>query len=162
VTVGELSAASESVATHEAVIVVMGAGRFAVELPAVAEVGRVPALTRLPGAPDWLAGVANWRGRLLPVLDLRGFFGSDRAPLGSTARLVVISADGVTAALAVDAVEGTGGFDAIDELPTALAGAGAELLAGQFPTDRGPVAVLDPDAVLRLRDELPGRRRATR
>ena len=157
---GELAAASESVATREAVIVVMGAGRFAVELPAVAEVGRVPALTRLPGAPEWLVGVANWRGRLLPVLDLRGFFGSEPGSLGPTARLVVVAADGVTAALAVDAVEGTGGFDAVAELPAALAGAGAELLTGQIPNDRGPVALLDPTAVLRLRDSLPGRRRA--
>ena len=144
---------------REAVIVAMGDGRFALELPAVAEVGRVPALTRLPGAPAWLAGVANWRGRLLPVLDVRGLFGAAQGPLGPTARLVVLTVDGVTAALAVDAVEGTSSLPAVDELPAALAGPGAELLAGQVPDARGPIAVLNPDAVLRLRDGLPGRRR---
>lgn len=158
-TVGELSAAPESVAAREAVIVAMGAGRFAVELPAVAEVGRVPELTRLPGAPDWLAGVANWRGRLLPVLDLRGLFGAARSALGPAARLVVVTADGVTAALAVDAVEGTSAFDAVEELPATLAGPAADLLVGQVPDGRGPIALLDPCAVLRLRDQLPGRRR---
>src|SRR4051812_6097795 len=53
---------------NETVVIRLGDGRFAAELDAVAEVGRVPAVTRIPGAPAWLAGVANWRGRLLPVL----------------------------------------------------------------------------------------------
>ena len=46
----------------------------------VAEVASVPGVTRVPGAPAWLAGVANWRGRMLPVLDLRPLLGADRGP----------------------------------------------------------------------------------
>ena len=41
----------------------------------VAEVTALPPVTRLPGAPAWLAGVANWRGRMLPVLDIRTLVG---------------------------------------------------------------------------------------
>jgi len=144
----------------EAVVVRLGSGRFAVALDSVAEVGRVPAVTRIPGGPDWLAGVANWRGRLMPVLDLRGLLGSDRTAFTSSARLVVVVDDGVSAGLVVDAVEGTGSLGAqVDEFPAAFAGPGAELLAGQVPRDDGPVAVLDPAAVLRLRESLPRARR---
>ncbi|MBV9098630.1 MAG: purine-binding chemotaxis protein CheW [Frankiaceae bacterium] len=144
----------------EAVVVRLGAGRFAVALDSVAEVGRVPAVTRIPGGPDWLAGVANWRGRLMPVLDLRGLLGADRTPFASSARLVVLVDDGVSAGLVVEAVEGTGSLGAeIDEFPAAFAGPGAELLHGQVPRDDGPVAVLDPAAVLRLRESLPRARR---
>ena len=42
----------------------------------VAEVTASRRVTRLPGAPPWLAGVANWRGRMLPVLDLRPLLGA--------------------------------------------------------------------------------------
>jgi chemotaxis signal transduction protein len=145
----------------EAVVVRLGAGRFAVDLGSVAEVGRVPALTRIPGAPDWLAGVANWRGRLLPVLDLRPMLGAERAALSRAARLVVLADGGLCAGLLVDAVEGTGALGLqVDDFPAALAGPGASLLRGQVPRADGPVAVLDPTAILRLRDTLPRARRS--
>jgi chemotaxis signal transduction protein len=162
--VTELAATAADAAADcgEAVVVRLGAGRFAVSLESVAEVGRVPAVTRIPGGPDWLAGVANWRGRLLPVLDLREMLGAERTPLTSSARIVVLLDDGITAGLVVDVVEGTGalGVD-IDDFPAALAGPGAALLRGQAPRDDGPVAVIDVTAVLRLRESLPrGRRTA--
>lgn len=148
-------------ADNEAVVIRLGEGRFAAELDAVAEVGRVPAITRIPGAPGWLAGVANWRGRLLPVLDLRSLLGASDAQLGSSARLVVLSVDGVSAGIVVDSVEGTGSLDAaVEEFPAALADRGSFLLSGQVPAQDGPIAVLDTRAVLRLREQLPRARRA--
>ena len=158
----ELAAAVEAgSAADEAVVVRLGSGRFAAELSAVAEVGRVPTLTRIPGAPEWLRGVANWRGRLLPVLDLRTLLGAQATPLGPSARLVVLALDGVSAGVLVDAVEGTGALDGgVEEFPAALADRGSLLLAGQVPAEDGPVAVLDTRAVLRLREELPRARRS--
>lgn len=145
----------------EAVVVRLGSGRFAIDLASVAEVGRVPVVTRIPGAPDWLAGAANWRGRLLPVLDLRGLLGAERAPAGTSARLVVIVDGGISAGMLVDGVEGTGLLGAaIEEFPATLAGPGAALLSGQVPREDGPVAVLDPSAILRLREALPRTRRS--
>ena len=145
----------------EAVVVRLGAGRFAADLDAVAEVGRLPAVTRVPGAPAWLAGVANWRGRLLPVLDLRTLLGAESGPMGGSARLVVLTADAVTAGIIVDAVEGTGALGgAIEEFPAALADDGSSLLSGQVPAEDGPIAVLDIRAVLRLREQLPRARRS--
>jgi chemotaxis signal transduction protein len=145
----------------EAVVVRLGSGWFAVSLESVAEVGRVPAVTRIPGGPDWLAGVANWRGRLMPVLDLRAMLDAERTELRSSARLLVLVDDGISAGLLVDAVEGTGSLGrGIDDFPAALAGPGASLLRGQVPRDDGPVAVIDPAAVLRLRETLPRARRS--
>ena len=56
----------------ELVLVRLGGCRYALPMASVAEVGRPPGLTRVPGLPSWVAGVANWRGRVLAVLDLRG------------------------------------------------------------------------------------------
>lgn len=147
-------------AATDAVVVRLGTGRYAAELPFVAEVGRVPTITRIPGVPMWLAGVANWRGRLLPVLDLRALLGADPGVLGARARLLVLSVDGVTAGVVVDAVEGTTSLGVVDDVPAAVGGRGRDLLAGQVPRDDGPIAVLDVAAVLRLRDELPRGRRS--
>ena len=153
--------ADDAAADSDAVVVRLGAGRFAVSLGSVAEVGRVPAVTRVPGTPGWVAGVANWRGRILPILDLRTLLGATEAPLGATARLLVLAVEGVTVGLLVEAVEGTAVVAASAEpFPATLAGSTAGLLAGQLPHPEGPVAVLDVDAVLRMRESLPRGRRS--
>jgi len=151
----------DAVVDSDAVVVRLGSGRFAVSLGSVEEVGRVPAVTRVPGTPGWVAGVANWRGRILPILDLRSLLGAAEVPLGGDARLLVLSADGVSAGFLVEAVEGTAVVAASAEpFPPSLSGSAAGLLAGQLPHPDGPVAVVDVDAVLRLRESLPRGRRS--
>ena len=143
-------------AAADAVVFRLGDGRFAVALGEVAEVGNVPSITRVPGVPGWLAGVANWRGRILPVLELRTLLGADAGHIGSTARLVVLTSDVATAGVLVDAVEGAASLGAADTaLPPPVAGLGTGLIRGQVVRDDGPVALVDVDAVMRLRDALP-------
>jgi chemotaxis signal transduction protein len=143
-------------AMADAVVVRIGGGRYALGLAQVAEVGKVPPLTRVPGVPAWLDGVANWRGRILPVLDLRPLLGADVTGLGPAARLVVLTTDAVTAGVLVDAVEGTAAVGGTGvPVPALLPGAGAELVHSQVPLDDGPLAVLDVGAVMRLRERLP-------
>src|SRR5450432_848862 len=84
----------------------LGGARYAVGMSAVAEVGRLPKLTRVPGTPIWLAGVANWRGRILAVLDVRPLMGAPITPTGSLGRLVVLTQDNVTVGLLTEGVQG--------------------------------------------------------
>lgn len=49
--------------------------RLVAPMAEVAEILSVPISTRLPGVKSWVRGVANVRGRLLPLLDLEAFFG---------------------------------------------------------------------------------------
>ena len=84
----------------------LGSSRYAVAMADVAEVASVPQVTRVPGAPAWLAGVANWRGRMLPVLDLRALLGADAVPLASSARLVVLASDDDVAGVVAEADHG--------------------------------------------------------
>jgi chemotaxis signal transduction protein len=97
----------------------------------------------------------------LPILDLRTLLGAVEAPLGNHARLLVLSAEGVSVGMLVETVEGTAVVGAsVEPFPATLSGSGAQLLAGQLPHADGPVAVLDVDAVLRMRESLPRGRRS--
>ncbi|MBX7219523.1 MAG: chemotaxis protein CheW [Blastocatellia bacterium] len=51
--------------------------RFAVPMTGIAEIGLVPPVTMLPGAPQWLRGVANLRGDIVSVVDLQVFMGGE-------------------------------------------------------------------------------------
>lgn len=147
-------------AATDAIVVRLGSGRFAVDLNSVAEVGRAPHVTRVPGLPAWLAGVANWRGRILPVLDVRTLLGADAVPLDSRGRLLVLTQGNHVVGMLVDAVDGTTMLGAdVAAFPPASGPAGANLLSGQVPRDDGPIAVVDVAAVLRLRESLPRGRR---
>jgi twitching motility protein PilI len=71
------------------------------------EVLGLPAgLTRVPGAKPWLKGLANVRGQLLPVIDLRQFLGSGLTPTTRNTRIVVVNHREVPAGLMVDEVLG--------------------------------------------------------
>ncbi|OGR44331.1 MAG: hypothetical protein A2X35_02585 [Elusimicrobia bacterium GWA2_61_42] len=79
---------------------------YAVELALVREVCSGREITRIPGAPRFMAGVANIRGQILPVADLGLFFGIGAEPAGP--REIVI--------LRARAPEGTGTAGEIREL----------------------------------------------
>lgn len=144
----------------ETIVVRLGRGRFATDLASVAEVGRVPVITRIPGVPTWLAGAANWRGRILPILDLRTLLGAPTTGSNRSSRLLVLTERGTVVGVLVDAVEGTMTLDTdIAPVPTGVP-AEAALLRGQVARDDGPVALLDVDAVMRLRERLPRGRRS--
>lgn len=53
----------------------LGGYHFVAPMGEVAEILAQPPATRLPGVQPWVRGVANVRGRLLPLIDLESFFG---------------------------------------------------------------------------------------
>ncbi|MGH8217854.1 MAG: chemotaxis protein CheW [Steroidobacteraceae bacterium] len=65
-----------------------------------------PALTRVPGAKSWIRGLANVRGQLLPIIDLRQFIGSGVAPATRNTRVLVVNHREIPAGLLVDEVLG--------------------------------------------------------
>jgi chemotaxis signal transduction protein len=145
----------------EAIVVRLGRGRFAADLASIAEVGRVPDVTRIPGVPSWLGGVANWRGHILAIVDLRALLGAATTESSRSSRLLVLTERGTLLGVLVDAVEGTMTLDPdIASVPTGVPAEAAGLLRGQVARPDGPVAVLDVDAVMRLREQLPRGRRS--
>ena len=64
-------------------------------------------LTRVPGAKSWILGLANVRGQLLPVIDLRQYPGQRRRRRPrATTRVVVVNHRDIPAGLLVDEVLG--------------------------------------------------------
>jgi twitching motility protein PilI len=85
----------------------MGGETFLVAREETREVlGYPAAVTRIPGAKSWVKGLANVRGQLLPMLDLRQFLGSGATASGRNTRVVVVNHRDIPAGLMVDEVLG--------------------------------------------------------
>ena len=85
----------------------MGGETFLVAREETREVLGYPAvITRIPGAKSWVKGLANVRGQLLPMLDLRQFLGSGATTPGRNTRVVVVNHREIPAGLIVDEVLG--------------------------------------------------------
>ena len=72
----------------------------------VNEILTMPAMTAIPGTKTWLMGVANVRGNLVAVVDLRGFLEGSRTPIGDRSRILVARQPGGAVGLLVDEVLG--------------------------------------------------------
>jgi len=64
---------------------------FAVPMAPVQEIIRVPEVARLPLAPPALDGLANLRGRVLPIVNLRRLFNTEQRPHDDATRALVIN-----------------------------------------------------------------------
>ncbi len=85
----------------------LGAENFVAARTDIREVMPLPEqLTRVPGAKPWLRGVANLRGQLLTVVDLRAFLGSGGPPPDRRGRVLVLASREVPTGLIVDEVFG--------------------------------------------------------
>jgi twitching motility protein PilI len=85
----------------------MGGETFLVAREETREVlGYPAAVTRIPGAKSWVRGLANVRGALMPMLDLRQFLGSGATASGRNTRIIVVNHRDIPAGLMVDEVLG--------------------------------------------------------
>ncbi|KKC33298.1 chemotaxis protein CheW [Devosia psychrophila] len=66
---------------------------FAVEAGSVREILDLVPITEVPNAPEFVAGLINVRGRVVPLADLRVMFGMDRPEPNQDTRIVVMEID---------------------------------------------------------------------
>ena len=68
----------------------IGRETFGLPISIVREIVRVPDITAVPNAPDYIEGVINLRGRIIPVVDLRKRFGEKSFEANKKNRIVVV------------------------------------------------------------------------
>ncbi|OLU34838.1 chemotaxis protein CheW [Pseudomonas sp. PA15(2017)] len=126
----------------------MGERFFVAPMGEVGEVLHEPRHTLLPGVKSWVKGVANVRGRLLPVMDLCGFFGGELSPLRKQRRVLVVDHHDIFAGLTVDEVFGMQHFavDTFSERLPALEASIAPFIHGVFQREQ-PWLVFSPHAL---------------
>jgi len=72
----------------------------------VIEILTYPDMSRVPGAKNWVLGIANIRGNLLPIMDLNGYLFGKHINVNKKSRVLVLNHQGVFSGLLVDEVMG--------------------------------------------------------
>ncbi|HKV04955.1 MAG TPA: chemotaxis protein CheW [Candidatus Acidoferrales bacterium] len=71
----------------------IGRETFGVPIAMVREIVRVPEITAMPNAPEYIEGVINLRGRIIPIVDLRKRFGEIVEERSKKSRIVVVEVE---------------------------------------------------------------------
>jgi purine-binding chemotaxis protein CheW len=80
----------------------VGRETYGVPIALLHEIVRVPEITSVPDAPDYLEGIINLRGKIVSVIDLRKRFGQQSAEPNRRNRILVVEHLGRLVGLIVD------------------------------------------------------------
>jgi len=140
--------------TKQFVIYQLAGEQFGVDIAAVESIIKMQEIAAVPQVPEFVEGVTNLRGEVLPVIDLRKRFEIPAADDSEEERIVVVEIDGQNVGMIVDAVTEvlTLDEDAI-EAPSALViGSSVDFITGIAKVDDQLVTIIDLRMVL-LSDE---------
>lgn len=88
----------------------IGSHRLASGFDEVVEILPLPPISPVPGAQPWMLGVANVRGNLLPVVDLKQFLEGERTVLHESQRVLLVRQPGGDVAVLIDELFGQRSF----------------------------------------------------
>lgn len=128
----------------------LGTNLFAADIQAVQRVLRYELPRALPDMPEWMEGVVDYQGTMVPVVDMRRRFNMPATTPGPQARLMVCTAPGGLAAMLVDAVLDVKPVQLSDMMdpPELFRGLASEYLKGLTRREGQLVVVLDVEVLL--------------
>jgi purine-binding chemotaxis protein CheW len=117
---------------------------FGFDIMSVQEIIRLPRMAKVPRTPPYVDGIANLRGVVLPVIDMRTRFGMERAEETDRTRVLVVDIDGVKTGLRVDRVKQVTRVmrSEIEPPPASIRGTSSDYLEGVVKLDQGQRIVM--------------------
>ena len=128
----------------------VGRETYGVPIISLHEIVRVPEITAVPDAPDYLEGVINLRGKIVSVMDLRKRFGHMQATLKKQNRILVVEHSGRLAGLIVDSASEVLKIpaDAVEAPPAVFQEGGLNCVTGLGKVGGRLVVLLDMSKLL--------------
>jgi len=128
----------------------IGGEEFGVDILKVQEIIRMLDITRVPKAPDFVEGVINLRGKVIPIIDLRKRFGLASKGHDKNTRIIVIDINDMIVGYIVDSVSEVLRIpaDTVEPPPPVVAGLDSEYISGVGKLDDRLLIFLDLDRLL--------------
>ncbi len=123
---------------------------YGIEIVKVQEIIGIMPITRVPLTPETVRGVANLRGKIIPITDLRTRLGMGDKETSEESCIIVVQTRGIEIGVIVDKVSEVIDIpgDAIEDVPTFGVNSETEFLLGIGNTDGVVRLLIDIDSIL--------------
>ena len=123
---------------------------YGVDISSVREIIRMQDITQVPRTPEFVEGVINLRGKVIPVVDLRKRFGFSTEEATKDTRIVVVDIGGQDIGVVVDAVNEVlrVAADAVEPPSSVITTADSEYLLGIVKLAARLIILLDLEQAL--------------
>jgi purine-binding chemotaxis protein CheW len=152
---GQMTAAGNSPEkSTEFISFAIGDDQYGVDIMAVREIKGWTAITHLPRQPDYVRGVLNLRGVIVPIIDLRCRFGQGLTEATPMHIVIIVQIGARQVGLLADRVLDIVSQDAsqIQPVPKIAQGSRADFLSGLVTVDDAMIALIDLPNLLNSKD----------
>jgi purine-binding chemotaxis protein CheW len=133
----------------------IGQEEFGLDIQSIQEINRMVDITRVPNSPEFVSGVINLRGKVIPIIDLRKRFGFTSKEYDKNTRIIVVELNGMVVGFIVDAVSEVLRIPkSITEPPPAIvAGIGSEYITAVAKLENRLLILLDLERILKDKEK---------
>ena len=120
---------------------------FGIDYAQVREVIHASSITPLPLTPDYIAGVLNYRGHLISIVDLGKLFGLPQVSVTGSSHIMIVQIKQTTVGLLAGFIENSKTYD-VDALEPGLAANNKLKQKYILGLHQGTIAILNSEAIL--------------
>jgi len=137
-------------AANEFLTFTLGAEEYGVDILKVQEIRGYGTVTRIPDAPDFVKGVINLRGTIVPVVDMRLKFKLGKSEYNSFTVMIILNIAGRVVGMVVDSVSDVVALtaDQIRPAPELGSSLGAQFLTGIGALDSRMLILVDIERLM--------------
>lgn len=128
---------------------------YGIQVSTVREIFHLQEITHVPNAPEFVEGVINLRGKVVPIIDMRKRFDVEVTEATQDSRIVVVEYDGEDVGMIVDDVSEVVnvGEDSVSPLPDIADQGGSKLTDGFAKIEGRLVILVDTETMLGAKEE---------
>jgi purine-binding chemotaxis protein CheW len=128
----------------------VGNEEFGIDILRVKEIIRILEITKVPNSPDYVEGVINLRGRVIPIIDLRVRLKVTKTVLNTNSRIIVLEIEDKTVGFIVDSVSEVLRISTslIEAPPSIVSNINSEYITAIVKLDDKLLILLDMEKVL--------------
>jgi purine-binding chemotaxis protein CheW len=138
----------------QAVVFVLNNAYYGVPILQVQEIVKMTEITKLPNTPNFVEGVVNLRGQIIPIIDLRRRFNLPSAEVDENWKILILKIDEVHFGVMVDQIS------EVEKVPTSLIevppkvvqGVRGDFISGIAKTSERLLILLDIEKILTLQE----------
>ncbi|MDR7857309.1 chemotaxis protein CheW [Tissierella sp.] len=129
---------------NQYVVFKLGKGEFGIDIMNVKEISPYEESISLPSTPNFIEGVINYRGNVIPIINLKKRLLLGESEITKDTRIIVINLDNKEIGFIVDEASQTVRLndDQIDEAPTFIAGVDKKYITGVGKLDEKRLLIL--------------------